>query len=306
MSEAKPVAVAGVVLSSPDKVLWPDMGVTKLDLARYYEAVADRILPHVAGRPLMLLRCPQGRGGRCFVQRHAGPGFGRAIRRVTLPGREGEKEGGTAGLPVVDDPAGLVALVQIGVLELHPWLAGAGDPDRPDRLVFDLDPGEGMGWGELAEAAREVRARLREEGLASFVKTSGGKGIHVVCPLVPGAGWGEAGDFARDLVRAMEAGRPSRYTTSPDPQERQGRIFLDHLRNARGASAVAPWSPRARPGAPVSMPLAWEDLDEAAPGGAEGRIAGAAFTVREASRSSLPWPDPWPDFGRLRQELPCR
>lgn len=293
MKAAERIEVAGVSLSSPGKVLWPAMGVTKLDLARYCEAMAGRLLPHVAGRPLTLLRCPQGRGGRCFVQRHAGPGFGGTIRRVDLGGKKEE-----AGLPVVDDLAGLVSLVQIGVLEFHPWLARADDPGRPDRLVFDLDPGDGTGWEELVAAALDLRGRLREEGLASFAKASGGKGIHVVCPVVPAAGWDEAKAFVRAVARAMEADSPGRYTTSPDPEERCGRIYVDYLRNVRSASVVAVWSPRARPGAPVSVPLAWDTLD-AAPRLSVTDISGG----RNFPRS---WPDPWPDLDGIRQELPRR
>jgi bifunctional non-homologous end joining protein LigD len=300
MSGAERVEIAGVLLSSPDKVLWPEMGVTKLDLARYCEAMAGRLLPHVAGRPLTLLRCPQGRGARCFVQRHAGPGFGKAVRRVRPKNEMKGGEGKGGELVAVDDLAGLVSLVQIGVLEFHPWLARTDDPDRPDRLIFDLDPGEDTGWDELAEAAREVRGRLEQEGLVSFVKTSGGKGIHVVCPIVPRAGWDEAKDFVRSLAQAMETERPARYTTSSDPQERRGRIFIDYLRNARSASAVAAWSPRARPGAPVSTPLAWEDLDGAGP---DSRIR---LAVADVSGGRLSRPDPWPDLGEVRQDLPRR
>jgi bifunctional non-homologous end joining protein LigD len=284
--------VAGVRLTHPDRPLWPGQGATKRDLALHLKRAAPRLLPHVAGRPLTLLRCPRGGGARCFVQRNAGPGFGRAVRRVELVVAEK-----TATVPVVEDVAGLVSLVQVGVLEIHPWGATADDPARADRLVFDLDPGEGVGWAEIAAAAREVAARVEAAGLVPFLKTSGGKGLHVVAPLAPRQPWDRAAEAAGEVASALAADAPDRFTTALPKEERAGRIFVDVLRNRRGASAVAPWSPRAREGAPVSAPIAWAELD-ALPGPAAVTLSNAA--------ARLAAPDPWAGFEEARRPLARR
>lgn len=284
--------IAGVTLTHPDRVLWPGQGLTKRGLAEYFAHVAERILPHVAGRPLTLLRCPRGSGDRCFVQRHAGSGFGPEVRRVAIRQRNGR----TADYPVVEDLPGLVALVQSGVLEIHPWAARITDLDRADRLVFDLDPGEGVSWAATLRGAREVRDRLAALGLESFLKTSGGKGLHVVVPVVPAIPWDRAKGLVRDVAAAMAAERPDLYTTALARAERSGRIFIDYLRNERAASTVAPWSPRARPGAPVSMPLAW---DVGAAQSTPGR-----FTVAALAGAGSPM-DPWPDLSTVRQSPPA-
>jgi bifunctional non-homologous end joining protein LigD len=285
------IDIAGVALTHPDRVLWPAQGLSKRDLADHFAGVAGRLLPHVAGRPLTLLRCPRGIGARCFVQRHMGPGFGPEIRRVAIRQRNGRTE----DHPVVEDVQGLLALVQSGVLEIHPWAARAADLDRADRLVFDLDPGEGVSWAVTLRGAREIRDRLAARGLAGFLKTSGGKGLHVVVPVAPAVPWDRAKGFVRDVAAAMAGERPDRYTTAPARAERAGRIFIDYLRNERGASTVAPWSPRARAGAPVSMPLSW-DVTAA-------RSSPDRFSLATFVRSGAP-PDPWPDFVTIRQALP--
>ena len=279
------VEVAGIALSSPDKVLWQPQGLTKRDLAAYYVAMADRILPHVAGRPLTLLRCPSGAEGACFIQKHAWPGLGAAVRRV----RTGDGE-----WLAVDDLSGLIALVQMGVLELHPWGSRTDDPERPDRIVLDLDPEDGVHWAHVAEGAREIRAALDALGLRSFVKTTGGKGLHVVVPIEPAPDWEAAKDFAHAVAAQLAERRPERYTTNPLKEARAGRIFLDHLRNSRGATAVAAWSPRARPGAPVAVPLSWDELDSPDRPGVSDLPAWAERRQQ----------DPWRDFFTVRQRLP--
>ncbi|HYG88627.1 MAG TPA: non-homologous end-joining DNA ligase [Azospirillum sp.] len=282
MAKTETIDIAGVRLSHPDKVLWPEQGVTKRDLAEHYVTVAERILPHVANRPLTLVRCPSGREGACFVQKHPWTGLPKAVRRL----RCGDEE--WVG---VDDLAGIVALVQMGVLELHPWGATADDLDRPDRVVLDLDPDEGVPWARVVEGARALHDDLEAMGLQSFVKTTGGKGLHVVLPVEPAAGWEAVKAFAHDLAARLAAREPDRYTTNPLKEARTGRIFLDHLRNSRGATAVAAYSTRARPGAPVATPLRWEELSEDP-------------AVNRRTLADPPQGNAWEEFFSVRQRLP--
>ncbi|WP_207476620.1 non-homologous end-joining DNA ligase [Arenibaculum pallidiluteum] len=289
-AETGSVEIAGVALTHPDRPVWPGQGVTKAELARHFERVAARMLPHVAGRPLTLVRCPRGNGRRCFVQRNVGPGFGKAIRRVPVLATET-----TVLVPVVEDLAGLVSLVQVGVLEIHPWGALADDPGHADRLVFDLDPGEGIDWRSIAAAARDVAGRIEAAGLAPFLKTSGGKGLHVVVPLAPRQPWERAAAVAGRIAEELAGDAPDRFTTALAKTERAGRIFVDVLRNRRGASAVAPYSPRARSGAPVSTPLAWDDLPYIE---GPGELSIATLPGR------LGGPDPWAGFFEAGRPLP--
>jgi len=289
------VAVAGVHLTHPDRVLYREQAITKLGLARYYEAVADFIVPHVADRPLSLVRCPEGAEGPCFYQKHAGQGIPPQVKRTRIR----ERGGATAAYPYVDDLPGLIALAQIGVLELHPWGARVGRVDRPDRLVLDLDPAPGLPWTRVVEGAQAIRELLSGLDLVSFVKTTGGKGLHVVVPLRPTAGWdalralGEA--IGAELVRRA----PDRYTINPLKAARRGRIFVDYLRNVRGATAVAAYSPRARKGATVSTPLAWSELADLP--GPEG------FTVETVPRRLARLrKDPWADFFSADQAITNR
>ena len=282
--------VAGVRLSNPDKILYPEQGITKADLAEYYVAVAAAMLPHVAFRPITMVRCPTGRQQKCFYQRHAGAGIARQVEKVKVPGFDNP-------YLYIRDLPGLIALVQMGVLEIHPWGVRVERPDRADRIIFDLDPAEGLGFDAVAAAALEVRDRLTARGLICFVKTTGGKGLHVVLPIDPVHAWPAVKAWAKALSEEMAADAPDKYLTRIAKAERTGRIFIDYLRNDPTSTAVGPYSTRARPGAPVAMPLAWDevtaDLDPAA---FNVRTAGGLVAERER--------DPWAEMGKLRQRLP--
>lgn len=278
-----------IKLTHPERLYWPEDGVTKERLVEHYATVWPRIAPHVVGRPLALLRCPDGIGETCFFQKHAWRGINKAIRQLPDPG-DAEAE----PFLVIDDLDGLTALVQSGVLEIHPWGAPLADLERPDQMIFDLDPGPGVGWAGIVAAAREVRARLAADGLPAFVKTSGGKGLHVVVPLKPDAGWDAVKDFAHALAESMAADAPDRIVAQAAKAKRGGHVFVDYLRNARGATAVAPYSTRARPGAGVATPVNWDEL--------EGLGAANAFTVKNIAKR-LKIADPWADFRKAAVPL---
>lgn len=288
--ERKAAPRHSVVLTHPDRLLWPDAGVTKQGLADFYADIWDRIRPHVTGRLLSLVRCPEGIAGSCFFQKHAWRGLSDAVERVRLPGDAEDQL-------AIADLDGLIALVQAGVLEIHPWGSRVEDVERPDILTFDLDPGEGVDAAGVLAGARAVRDRLAEDGLASFLKTSGGKGLHVVAPIEPDADWDAAKAYCRSVAEDLAARMPERYTAALAKKARGGRIFIDYLRNGRGSTAVAAFSTRARPGAPVATPVGW---DEPAPA-----LRPDAFRVGNlAARLDHLEADPWAAFFTTRGKLP--
>jgi bifunctional non-homologous end joining protein LigD len=246
-----------VRLSSPDKVLWPDPGLTKQGLLDHYATVWPAMRPYVVDRPLSLLRAPNGIAGHTFFQKHAGPGMHEAVARLT--DKDGEE------LLFIRDFDGLAALVQLGTVEIHVWGAKIDAVETPDQVIFDLDPDAGVPLERVREAALTVRDRLGELGFESFAKTSGGKGYHVVMPIRPKADWTRVKDFARNFAKAIEQAQPKLYTATLSKKARKGKIFIDYLRNGRGATAIAPYSTRARPGAAVAMPISWEALGNMAP-----------------------------------------
>jgi len=280
--------VEGVPLSHPDRVYWEDAKVSKRDLAEFYAGIWKWMRPHVVGRPIALLRCPEGAAGQCFFQKHATMGV--ATEHLRLVPEKGDK------IISIDDLSGLIALVQAGVLEIHTRGTTVDDRERGDRLVFDLDPGPGTGWKDVVAAAREVRERLERVKLKSFLKTTGGKGLHVVVPIKPEP-WETIKTFCHAVAESLAQDAPDRYVATATKSKRNKKIFIDYLRNSREATAVAPYSTRARPGAPVSTPVDWSEL---------GSLKGAnQFTVRNLpARLARLRKDPWTNIGRLSQALP--
>lgn len=281
-----------VAISHPERVVFAKKKIRKGDVADYYRQMARWILPGMVGRPLSLLRCTDGVGKACFFQKHHGPGLGDAVHAVPLQQKSGRED-----YVYIDDVRGLLQLVQMNTLELHPWGATVADPEHPDRLVFDLDPGEGVGWNEVKAGARDVRDRLQEIGLRSFVRLSGGKGLHVVVPLQPAADWEQAKAFCEAFAQAMAQQAPERYVATMSKAKRGGVIFIDWLRNTRGATSVCSWSLRARESAGVAVPLRWEEL---------ARIKAAdAFPLDKAlARAKRLKADPWQGIDAVKQTLP--
>lgn len=249
--------VTPVNISNRDRVIFPESGETKGDLADYYEAVAPLMLPFAAGRPISLVRCPQGRSGKCFFQKHDSGSFGAHVRHVPIA----EKDGGAEDYLYIEDAAGLLECVQMGTIEFHSWGSRAVTVEQPDRMIFDLDPDEGLNFETVKSAATHIRDRLADIGLISFAMLSGGKGVHVVVPLATGRSWDTHKDFARRFAEALSLAEPDRFIATMSKAKRKGRIFIDWLRNQRGATAVLPYSARARANAPVAVPIAWGELD---------------------------------------------
>jgi bifunctional non-homologous end joining protein LigD len=290
--------VSGVGISHPDRQVYPALAFTKLNLARYYERIAEWMLPHVAGRPLTLVRCPDGAPadpaseGGCFYMKHSKLWAPPALRRVRI--REKTKVGEYL---VADSAAAVVSLVQMGVLEIHTWNATCARLEQPDRIVIDLDPGAGVGWPAVIEAARLVRDLLAIMELRCFVKTTGGRGLHIVVPIVPREDWSECLAFARALGDVLVRRDPSRFTTNFAKAGREHQLLVDYLRNNRTNTSVAAYSTRARAGAPVSVPLAWSELSASRP---PHRHSVKTVPTRLARLAA----DPWREYWHVTQHLP--
>jgi len=254
--QSEETEVAGVRLTHPDKPLYPAMGVTKHQLADYFAAIAPAMLPDVKQRPISLVRCPDGREESCFFQKHAGSGVPDAIKKVAVK----ESSGASKDYLLVESKQALVACAQIGALELHLWGSRTDRLERPDRVVFDLDPGEGVDFGAVRQAAFDLRDVLAEAELPAWPLLTGGKGIHLVLALERRYDWDSVGDFAKGFAEKMAELDPKRFVATMSKAKRQGRIFIDHFRNRRGSTAIAPFSPRAREGAPVAVPVSWKEL----------------------------------------------
>jgi bifunctional non-homologous end joining protein LigD len=289
--ESRVAEVAGLRISHPDRVVYPALGLTKENLAQYYETIARWMLPEVSGRPLSLLRCPEGAEAPCSFVRHLHSWQPLPLKRVPI--QEKTKIGEYL---VADSVEALVTLVQLGMLEVHTWNARVDRLEQPDRLVLDLDPGPAVPWARVVHAAHELREVLGRLGLEAFPKMTGGKGIHLVVPLVPRAGWGECLQFARAIAHEMERVAPRSFTASMVKSARQGKIFVDYLRNHRAASSIAAYSSRAKPQATVAMPVAWAELTPAL-GTEDFTVKNAAARARGLER------DPWEGYGRNKQSL---
>jgi bifunctional non-homologous end joining protein LigD len=292
---ARPV-VAGVGISHPDRVVYPSPRLTKLDIARYYDAMQEWIVPHVRGRPLTVVRCPEGIAGACFFMKHSQVWAPAGLRRVRI--QEKTKVGEYL---IADNIEGVVGLAQMGVLEIHTWNSTFDTLECPNRIVFDLDPGRDVGWPRVIAAARLFRRLLESLDLESWVKTTGGRGLHVVVPLAPRADWSECLEFSRALSKRVVATHPAEYTTDFGKAGRENKILLDYLRNNRTNTSIAAYSTRARPGAPISMPVGWEELR---PGLKPESLSVESVPTRMRRRPADPWQSYWVCRQRLtRQRL---
>ena len=290
MNEA--VDFDGVRVTHPDRVLFPDMGLTKRDLIAYFEAVREKMMPHILDRPVSLVRCPQGRHRKCFFQRHANEGVPGALPVTPIR----EQSGRVADYLYIDSAESLIAGVQIGTLEFHIWGVRRNAIETPDRLVFDLDPDPSVDFAAVREAAAEMRDFLGELGLETFALLTGGKGVHVVVPVAPERDWPVVKRFARAVANRIVERAPDRYIATASKARRRGKIFIDYLRNERGASAVAPYSTRARSGAPVAAPVSWAELKRIE---SANSISVASMT-RRIQRLKR---DPWAGYDEVRQSL---
>jgi bifunctional non-homologous end joining protein LigD len=293
-SKAEPVSAdIFVKISNRDRVIYPADGLTKGQLADYYAAVAELLLVDAANRPISLVRCPQGRAKKCFFQKHDAGSFGPDVKQVPVK----EKKGGTEDYLYIDSAKGLLTLVQMGTIEVHGWGSRVKPLEKPDRLVFDLDPDVGLDFGDVRSAAVRLQALLADLGLVSFPMVTGGKGIHVIVPLDASVDWPKVSDFAERFARAIAQAEPERFTANIRKVERKGRIFLDYLRNQRGATAIMPYSARARDGAPVAAPIAWEELDSITGGNVFTILDADELLARASSKLLAGW-------GQAKQKLP--
>jgi bifunctional non-homologous end joining protein LigD len=281
----------GVRLTSPDRVVYPDDGITKARLVAYYAAVSERMLAYVGKRPLSLVRAPRGVGGETFFQKHDNGGFPEIVSKIAIAEKN---EPGTKDHMYVTSAAGLMAMVQMNTLEFHIWGASIDDVEKAERIIFDIDPDEGLGFAEVRDAAYRIRERLGEWALESFPLVTGGKGIHVVAPVRAITEWPLVKDFCHAFADRLEATEPERFTSNIRKAKRTGRMFVDYLRNERGSTAIGPFSTRARKGCPVAMPVSWDELDN---------IPAANVFTLEAAAQRAQEADPWPNYFQLTQSI---
>lgn len=291
-SNTRDPLVAGVPITHADRILYPEYGITKLDVARYYEDVQDHILPHLVNRPLSLLRCPEGLKGDCFFQKHPGEQFATSVPRTEIA----LKKGGTSTYLYVRTVKDLIWLIQFGVLELHPWGCSTTDVEKPDTLIFDLDPGPDVSWPAICNAATTLRDRLDTLGLTSFLQASGGKGLHLIVPVKPEWGWNDLKGLAHGIARAHARDDPGSFTTNASKARRRGKVFIDYLRNGRGNTSVTRYSTRARENATIATPLRWDELN---PGSTSNRYH--LFNIRR--RLSALRSEPWDGYEEARNTL---
>ena len=282
------IIIEGIKISNPDKVIFEETAITKGDVSRYYAQVAERMLPYVSYRVLSIVRCPKGISQTCFYKKHPGPSS-KGVVTIPVSAGNGEKE----DYFYIENASGLIYEAQMGTLEFHTWGSRVDELEKPDIMVFDLDPDEGMDLSRVRQGVRDMKNILVELSLNSYLKTSGGKGYHVVVPLEPTVSWEVFYDFARRVAQVMEQKWPDRYTSNVRKAKRANKIFIDWIRNGRGATSIAPYSIRARKGAGVSMPIAWNELDTVAPGGVN-----MAEALQRISGN-----DPWKDFFQNAQQL---
>ena len=280
-----PAPESDVTISSRDRVIFPEAKATKGDLADYYAAIAPVMLPHTARRPISLVRCPQGRGKKCFFQKHDSGSFGDHVLHVPIKEKDGEHE----DYLYVEDSDGLLACVQMGTIEFHGWGSHVDSLERPDRMVFDLDPDEGLDFADVKKAALDIRRQLADIGLVSFAMLSGGKGVHVVVPLDPGHSWDAHKDFSKRFAEALSLAEPDRFIATMSKAKRKGKIFIDYLRNQRGSTAVMPYSARAREQAPVAVPIGWDALADVEKAGQWTIKDGNELLKRAASPELKGW-----------------
>ena len=281
---------AKVHFTSPDRIIYPGQGVTKGQLAAYYAAVAERMLPYIANRPLSLLRCPQGRAKYCFFQKHDTGGFPEVMKSVLIEEKDGEKE----DYFYVDGLPGLLGGTQMNVLEWHLWGSRNKDVEKPERIIFDIDPDEGLGFEHVRDAAKDIASVLGEFDLKTFPLVSGGKGVHVIAPLKPKMEWPEVKAFCKGVAQLLAEREPNRFVANMSKAKRKGKMFVDYLRNERGSTAVAPWSSRSREGAPAAVPVTWEELDTI-------QAANQFDLASAAERAKLP--DPWKGYFDTKQTI---
>lgn len=287
------IIFSGIKMTHPDRILAPTKSITKFELAKYYDLISDRILPHLVNRPLVLVRCPTStslfKGKECFFQKHYNKSFPKAIKSIDV--------GKDADYMTITTKAGLMALIQFNTLEIHPWGSTLKHLNEPDRITFDLDPSPEVPWKKVIESAYIIRDALKKLKLTSFVKTSGGKGLHIMIPIKPKYDWMRVKDFTEAFSRFLSEKYPDRFIATITKSKRTGKIFLDYLRNAKDATSVAAYSVRARQGAPVSMPIAWTDLKKLK-SAAEFTVLNIETYLKKKKN------DPWRNFFKCQQEIP--